>query len=115
MTNKDELLSQLRINRDQQPEANNKAKLWIGIAAAIAVVVVAFNLLDEPTPIKVQIEMARMAVPDSSAATVLDATGYVVARRTATVSSKVTGKVAEIYIEEGQQVEKDQIVALLDC
>lgn len=114
MTNKDELLSQLRINRDQQPEANNKAKLWIGIAAAIAVVVVAFNVLDEPTPIKVQIEMARMAVPDPSAATVLDATGYVVARRTATVSSKVTGKVAEIYIEEGQQVEKDQIVALLD-
>ena len=58
--------------------------------------------------------MARMAVPDSSTATVLDATGYVVARRTATVSSKVTGKVEEIFIEEGQQVEKDQIVARLD-
>jgi RND family efflux transporter MFP subunit len=68
----------------------------------------------EPAPVKVKIEMARMAVPDSSSATVLDATGYVVARRTATVSSKVTGKVAEIYIEEGQRVEKDQIVALLD-
>ncbi|HCS64357.1 MAG TPA: efflux RND transporter periplasmic adaptor subunit [Cellvibrio sp.] len=114
MTNKDELLSQLRINRDQQPEGNGKARLWIGIAAVIAVVVVAFSLLGEPAPIKVQVEMARMAVPDSSSATVLDATGYVVARRTATVSSKVTGKVAEIYIEEGQQVEKDQIVALLD-
>lgn len=114
MTNKDELLAQLRINRDQQPEGNSNARLWIGIAAVIAVVVIAFNLLGDPAPVKVQIEMARMAVPDSSAATVLDATGYVVARRTATVSSKVTGKVAEIYIEEGQQVEKDQIVALLD-
>lgn len=114
MTNKDELLSQLRINRDQQPEGNSRARLWLGIAAVTAAVVVAINLLSEPAPIKVQVEMARMAVPDSSAATVLDATGYVVARRTATVSSKVTGKVAEIYIEEGQQVEKDQIVALLD-
>lgn len=114
MTNKDELLSQLRINRDHPSDASNKARLWIGIAAAVVAVVIAISLLGEPAPIKVQVEMARMAVPDSSAATVLDATGYVVARRTATVSSKVTGKVAEIYIEEGQQVEKDQVVALLD-
>lgn len=114
MTNKDELLSQLRINRDHPAESNHKARLWIGIAAAVAAVVVGISLLSDPAPIKVQVEMARMAVPDSSSATVLDATGYVVARRTATVSSKVTGKVAEIYIEEGQQVEKDQVVALLD-
>lgn len=115
MTNKDELLSQLRINRDHPSDtSSNKARLWIGITAAVAAVVVAISLLGDPAPIKVQVEMARMAVPDSSAATVLDATGYVVARRTATVSSKVTGKVAEIYIEEGQQVEKDQVVALLD-
>ncbi len=114
MTNKDELLSQLRINRDHPDESNHKARLWIGIAAAVAAVVVGISLLSDPAPIKVQVEMARMAVPDSSSATVLDATGYVVARRTATVSSKVTGKVAEIYIEEGQQVEKDQVVALLD-
>ncbi|HSX50201.1 MAG TPA: efflux RND transporter periplasmic adaptor subunit [Cellvibrio sp.] len=114
MTNKDELLSQLRINRDHQPEDKGKVRLWIGVAAVAAAAVVAINLFSEPAPVKVQIEMARMAVPDSSSATVLDATGYVVARRTATVSSKVTGKVAEIYIEEGQQVEKDQIVALLD-
>lgn len=114
MTNKDELLSQLRINRDQEPDNTNKARIWIAIAAVVVAVVVAVNLLGDPAPIKVQIEMARMAVPDSSAARVLDATGYVVARRTATVSSKVTGKVAEIFIEEGQQVEQDQIVARLD-
>ncbi|MCE3254125.1 MAG: hypothetical protein K0Q67_3145 [Cellvibrio sp.] len=114
MTSKDELLSQLRINREQQPEGDNKARLWIGAAVIAVVIVSGVTLFNDPAPVKVQIEMARMAVPDSSAATVLDATGYVVARRTATVSSKVTGKVAEIYIEEGQQVEKDQIVARLD-
>jgi RND family efflux transporter MFP subunit len=80
----------------------------------VAVLVLVIMSVYEPAPVKVQIEMARMAVADSSAARVLDATGYVVARRTATVSSKVTGKVSEILIEEGQQVEKDQIVARLD-
>jgi RND family efflux transporter MFP subunit len=114
VTNKDELLSQLRINRDQQADGINANRVWIGAIVLAVVVIIAASLFGESDPVKVQIEMARMAVPDSSSATVLDATGYVIARRTATVSSKVTGKVAEIYIEEGQQVEKDQIVALLD-
>lgn len=114
MTNKEELLSQLRIDRNQQTDGEGNTRVWIGVAAAVALIVTGVAVFTEPAPIKVQVEMARMAVPDSSLATVLDATGYVVARRTATVSSKVTGKVAEIYIEEGQRVEKDQIVALLD-
>ncbi|HTF96081.1 MAG TPA: efflux RND transporter periplasmic adaptor subunit [Cellvibrio sp.] len=113
MTNKDELLSQLRIDRDQQPSGSNKP-LWIGGGIAVAAIVLGITFFNDPAPVKVKVEMARMAVADSSSATVLDATGYVVARRTSTVSSKVTGRVAEIYIEEGQQVEKDQIVARLD-
>jgi RND family efflux transporter MFP subunit len=44
----------------------------------------------------------------------LDASGYVVARRQATVSSKITGKVVEVLIEEGQRVEVNEIVARLD-
>ncbi|MEN0038625.1 MAG: efflux RND transporter periplasmic adaptor subunit [Cellvibrio sp.] len=114
MTNQDELLSQLRINRDQAADKTNSTRLWIGAAVVAAVAIIGFSLLGEGDPVKVQVEMARMAVPDSSSATVLDATGYVVARRISTVSSKVTGRVAEIYVEEGQQVEKDQIVARLD-
>ena len=46
--------------------------------------------------------------------TVLNASGYVVARRQATVSSKITGKVIEILVEEGMKVEKDQVLARLD-
>jgi RND family efflux transporter MFP subunit len=45
---------------------------------------------------------------------VLNASGYVVARRTSTVASKVTGRVLEIYVEEGMAVKKDQVVARLD-
>ncbi len=114
VTNKEDLLSQLRIDRDQPPAGDNKKLLWIGGGAALLAIVLGIGFFNDPAPVKVKLEMARMAVPDPSSATVLDATGYVVARRTSTVSSKVTGRVAEIYIEEGQQVEKDQIVARLD-
>ena len=50
----------------------------------------------------------------TGAASVLDASGYVVARREATVSSKIPGKVLEVLIEEGMQVERGQVVARLD-
>ncbi len=46
--------------------------------------------------------------------TVLNASGYVTARRMATVSSKVTGRVMEILIEEGMEVEEGQLLATLD-
>ena len=46
--------------------------------------------------------------------TVLNASGYVTARRAATVSSKVTGKVTEVLIEEGMKVKEGQILAKLD-
>ena len=45
---------------------------------------------------------------------VLDATGYVTARRQATVSSKITGKVVEVLIEEGMAVAEGQLLARLD-
>jgi RND family efflux transporter MFP subunit len=48
------------------------------------------------------------------AATVLNASGYVTARRRATVASKITGKLVEVRVEEGQAVEEGQVVARLD-
>ena len=51
---------------------------------------------------------------DSSATSILDASGYVVARRRATVSSKMTGKVMKVFIEEGMYVEEGQLLAQLD-
>jgi RND family efflux transporter MFP subunit len=50
----------------------------------------------------------------ASPGAVLNASGYVVARRRATVSSKVTGKVMEIFVEEGRAVKKGQVLARLD-
>jgi RND family efflux transporter MFP subunit len=50
----------------------------------------------------------------SASSSVLDASGYVVARRMATVSAKITGKVREVMIEEGMRVEQGQVMATLD-
>lgn len=44
----------------------------------------------------------------------LTASGYVVARRKATLAAEITGKVAEVLIEEGMKVEAGQVVARLD-
>ena len=68
---------------------------------------------------RVQAEPVRTAAVASesggaSPGAILNASGYVTARRRATVSSKVTGKVMEVLIEEGQAVKKGQIVARLD-
>lgn len=45
----------------------------------------------------------------------LNASGYVTARREATVSSKVTGKVIEVFVEEGMKVETGQVLARIDA
>ena len=83
--------------------------------AAIAVVIVAWWLLRPGAgAVLVETDIARQPPSAAAASSVLDASGYVVARRQATVSSKVTGKVVEVLIEEGMRVEQDQVVARLD-
>ena len=47
-------------------------------------------------------------------AAVLNAAGYVTARRRATVSAKITGKVVEVNVEEGMAVREGQVLARLD-
>ncbi len=69
------------------------------------------------TPAVLAVRTAR-AAPVTAVApadqAVLDATGYVTARRQATVSAKITGRVAEVLIEEGQRVEAGEVLARLD-
>lgn len=68
-----------------------------------------------PSPVaKVQTAPVVAISAGSSSASVLDASGYVVARRMATVSAQVTGKVREVMIEEGMRVEQGQVMATLD-
>ena len=84
-----ELLKELRINR-QGPAARKRRRWPIFLGAGIAVVV-ALVLLMGGRPVEVETAKARSAA-EGGPASVLDASGYVTARRIATVSSKITGK-----------------------
>ena len=63
-----------------------------------------------------ELETATVVEAQAGAAraSVLDASGYVVARRQATIASKVTGRLTEVTVEEGMSVEDGQILARLD-
>ena len=117
MTSHADLLNSLKIDRNAAPPASSRKGLWIGVAVAAAVVVIAggaFALRGGKAMDVQVVEATAIGSGGSANASVLDATGYVVARRMATVSAKVTGKVREILIEEGQHVEAGQVLARLD-
>jgi RND family efflux transporter MFP subunit len=89
--------------------------LWAVLAlllVAAAIVVVMWLRGDGNVTVRIGV------VAESSGAatdtTVLNASGYVTARRQATVSSKITGKVVEVLIEEGMSVREGDVVARLD-
>ena len=116
MADKSSLLSELRIDRGKMPQPSGVPWRWVAIGVAVLVVIVAGWLLSRPSGVPVHVAIAQAVTSDGSAAgaSMLDASGYVVARRQATVSSKITGKVVDVLIEEGQRVEKDQVIARLD-
>ena len=55
---------------------------------------------------------ARRAEPADNR--ILNASGYITARRIATVSSQITGLITEVNVEEGMLVEPGQVLARLD-
>lgn len=115
--NNSDLLKELRIDRKAPPETPSRRGLWIalaGIGAAVLLGVAGWALFGRDNATEVKTATATAVGTGGSSASVLDATGYVVARRMATVSAKITGKVREVLIEEGQKVEAGQVMATLD-
>ena len=114
-TNAD-LLKELRIDRKPAPPSSRKG-LWIALAVIAVVALLALAgwwLLGRDKAQPVETATAVSLAAGNEAASVLDASGYVVARRMATVSSKITGRVREVLIEEGMRVEAGQVMATLD-
>ena len=70
--------------------------------------------LKGPRAIEVRTALVRENAAAGNDSTVLNASGYVTARREATVSSKITGKVVEVLVEEGMKVQEGQVLARLD-
>src|SRR5690606_24021894 len=107
-----DLLKELRIDRSAPPPPRRR---WPWAVAAVALLgLLAITMLWLRGPGGIEVKTAPVVAMSSGNAAVLDSTGYVVARRMATVSAKITGKVREVMIEEGQQVAAGDIMATLD-
>ncbi len=105
-------LAGLRIDRPE--ESGGRGRVWIPVVAALLVLVaVAVWWSTRSGAAEVRTSVAR-EVQVGERQTVLNASGYVTARRRATVSSKITGKVVDVLIEEGMAVTQGQVLARLD-
>src|SRR6476620_5534229 len=109
-------LDSLRIERSAEPETGSGKpyKWFLIVVLAIAVAAAAYALFRNKAIAVETVTAVATSNGAGSGPAVLNASGYVVARRQATVAAKVTGKVAEVMIEEGMNVKEGQIIAKLD-
>jgi len=116
MNDRSSLIEQLKIDRPPEVQSAPRWLWWVGGALVLLAVAGVVGWLLAPGAVPVGVATAQFAPADVTIGpgSILDASGYVVARRQATVSSKITGKVVVVAIEEGQRVERDEIIARLD-
>ena len=107
-------LAALRI--DRAPELS-RSRPWIKWVVLIVLIVAlgaaGWRFATRERPVEVEVATVTERAAGTQAA-VLNASGYVTARRRATVSSKITGKVIEVNVEEGMAVREGQVLARLD-
>ena len=117
MSDKKDLLNNLKIARTAPPSGESMAPLTrYSILGAISVAIVfgwLFFASEDPVEVTT-FTVKEINQNDTSISSILDASGYVTARRQATVSSKITGKVLKVFIEEGDVVKEGQLLAQLD-
>ena len=117
MANAD-LLKELRIEKHLREEHGQGPGRWPWIAGGVVLVLLLIALAAwfamGRRAIEVQTAQAQSPVANAAAGAVLQATGYVTARRQATVSAQITGTLTDVLIEEGDHVKQGQVVARLD-
>lgn len=107
----------LRIRREPGDGARRGRAAWVigAILLALGAAGIGYGVWRyQGSTIQVRTVLALEGSGNSGAAVLLNASGYVTARRQATVSSKVTGRILEVMIEEGQEVAEGQVLARLD-
>ena len=111
-------LTALRIDRDAPPPESGPNRRFLAIAGA-AVVLAALGFVawraTHPSTLTVTVARAESlgGSPGMSAAEILTANGYVVARQRASVSTEVSGRLNRLLVEEGSRVTKGQVLGIL--
>jgi RND family efflux transporter MFP subunit len=112
------LLNELRIPGAQREVDGDRARRWLwpalGLAIVSALLAGAGWWFLGARPIAVQTATATAPGSGGAAGAVLQATGYITARRQATVATQITGTLTQVLIEEGVRVDKGQIIARLE-
>jgi RND family efflux transporter MFP subunit len=110
-------ISKLRISRDPAaPRARRRVRRWLVpalIVLALAAAALVVYRLTLGAPPEVEVTTVALAYP-YQAQTQLNATGYVVPQRKASVASKATGRLEWLGVAEGSRVKKDEIIARLE-
>jgi RND family efflux transporter MFP subunit len=115
-TSKD-LLHELRIDRAQRDDDEAHGPRWPWVAGVAVVLLIAAGIaafLLRPRAAAVQTTPAVALAAAGNDAAVLQATGYVVARRQATVAAQIIGTLTQVLVEEGERVAKGQVLARID-
>ena len=110
-------LSDLRIDDHARYGGRGRLGLWLLVAVLVlGGAAGAWYWFRAPSAVPVRVAAATEMGGSQTGgpAAVLNASGYVTARRRATVSSKLTGKVIEVHVEEGMAVKEGQVLARLD-
>jgi RND family efflux transporter MFP subunit len=114
---KTDLLNQLRLNSNEREQAST-SKRWIWITLIVVVILAALGAgawayFGQQ---RFEVQTATSAAPSAGGGdtAVLQATGYVTARREATVSAQITGTLTQVLIEEGDRVAEGQVLAKLE-
>jgi RND family efflux transporter MFP subunit len=108
-------LDGLRIDRRNSAKSASGFRWWTALGAIALLAAMAFWWSGRRNSAgAVETAVAREQTVGGPK-TLLNASGYVTARRAATVSSKVTGKVVQVFVEEGAKVEAEQVLAQLDA
>jgi len=112
-SDKSSLLDSLKIERAPVRRKGPSPFLYGGVAAVLILAGAAGWYFWPDSGIPVHVITVSAEGSGGSGAS-LDASGYVVARRKATLSAKISGKIAELHFEEGQKVQSGDIIARLD-
>jgi HlyD family secretion protein len=114
MTNED--LAKLKIDKTKTVykgrRGMKKPRLWVAIAAIIISGFGLYSTVLNPT-MEVSVATVSLVYP-SQTFTLLNASGYVVAQRKASVSSKATGRLEWLGVEEGSKVKQGEVIARLE-